>query len=97
LAILEAGALFGIVFTAFFGEQLERREHCISLGVIIKIVRAIFQATAYALAQLLVARIVAGFDLSTYQLWRTCTPNAIRIKGDEGLFTDAYSSSTQSG
>ena len=62
VAILEVGAFFGSLFTAFFGEGLGRR-WSIVIGVSIMIIGALLQSTAYTRAHLLVARIVAGFGL----------------------------------
>ena len=56
------GAFLGSLFTAVFGEQLGRR-WSIGIGVVVMMVGAVLQATAYTRAHLMVARIVAGFGL----------------------------------
>lgn len=48
--------------TAFVGEKLGRRKS-IAIGVVIMIVGAILQTTAYTRAHMIVARVVAGFGM----------------------------------
>lgn len=56
---IPVGAFLGAVATSFFGEKLGRRR-TIALGVCIMILGALLQATAYARAHIIVARIVSG-------------------------------------
>jgi MFS family permease len=62
VSILEVGAFFGSLFTAFVGEKLGRRKS-ILLGVVVMAIGSILQATAYSRAQIIVARVVAGIGL----------------------------------
>lgn len=62
VAILEVGAFFGSIATSFVGEGLGRRKS-IAIGVVIMMLGSLLSATSYSRAQLLVARIVAGFGL----------------------------------
>ena len=56
------GCFLGSVATAAVGEQLGRRKS-IGGGVIIMIIGALLQATAYTRAHMIVARIVSGFGM----------------------------------
>ena len=58
------GAFVGAVATSTFGEALGRRK-TIAVGVVIMIIGALLQATAYARAHILVARIVSGVGMGT--------------------------------
>jgi MFS family permease len=62
VAILEVGAFFGSIATSFVGEGLGRRKS-IAIGVVIMMLGSLLSATSFGRAQLLVARIVAGFGL----------------------------------
>jgi MFS family permease len=62
VAIYEIGAFIGAVTTSFIGENLGRRKSVL-IGVIIMIIGAILQATAYHLAHMIVARIVSGIGM----------------------------------
>ncbi|EME42715.1 hypothetical protein DOTSEDRAFT_175986 [Dothistroma septosporum NZE10] len=62
VAIFEVGCFFGAIITSFVGERLGRRRSIFG-GVVVMIVGAILQATAYTRAHMIVARIVAGVGL----------------------------------
>ena len=62
VSIMEVGAFFGSIATAFVGERLGRRR-TISIGVVIMIIGSLLQSTAYTRAHMIVARIVTGFGL----------------------------------
>jgi len=62
VAIYEVGCFFGSVSTSIFGEQIGRKKS-IGIGVIIMIIGALLQATAYTRAHLIVARIVSGVGM----------------------------------
>jgi MFS family permease len=53
------GCFIGSVITAFVGENLGRRR-TIGAGVVVMIIGALLQATAYSRAHMIVARIVTG-------------------------------------
>ena len=57
-----AGAFLGALVTSTFGEKLGRRK-TIAVGVVVMIIGALLQATAYARAHILVARIVSGMGM----------------------------------
>ncbi|KXT10568.1 hypothetical protein AC579_9168 [Pseudocercospora musae] len=62
VAIYEVGCFLGAVITSFIGENLGRRRS-IFIGVVIMIVGALLQATAYTVAHMIVARIVSGMGM----------------------------------
>ncbi|THY25785.1 general substrate transporter [Aureobasidium pullulans] len=62
VSIFEIGAFFGCVATSFVGQNLGRRRS-ILIGVMIMIVGALLQATAYSIAHMVVARVVSGFGM----------------------------------
>ncbi|THY18637.1 general substrate transporter [Aureobasidium pullulans] len=62
VAIYEIGCFIGAVITSFIGENLGRRKS-ILIGVLIMIVGAILQATAYHIPHMVVGRIVSGIGM----------------------------------
>lgn len=62
VAIYELGCFGGSITTSIWGEQLGRRKS-IGIGVVIMIVGALLQATAYSTAHLCIARVVAGWGM----------------------------------
>lgn len=62
VAIYEVGCFLGSVATSIFGETLGRKKS-IGTGVIIMIIGALLQATAYTRAHMVVARIVSGIGM----------------------------------
>jgi len=62
VAIYEVGCFLGSVATSIFGEQIGRRKS-IFIGVVIMIIGALLQATAYTRAHMIVARIVSGVGM----------------------------------
>ncbi|KXL48364.1 hypothetical protein M433DRAFT_159246 [Acidomyces richmondensis BFW] len=62
VAIFEVGCFIGAVTTSFVGEWLGRRKS-IFIGVVIMIIGALLQATAYVSAHMIVARIVSGVGM----------------------------------
>ncbi|THZ99008.1 general substrate transporter [Aureobasidium pullulans] len=62
VAIYEIGCFIGAVITSFIGESLGRRKS-ILIGVLIMIVGALLQATAYHIPHMLVGRIVSGVGM----------------------------------
>lgn len=59
VAIYEVGCFLGSVVTAFFGEAMGRKRS-IGTGVVIMIVGALLQSTAYSRAHIIVARVISG-------------------------------------
>ncbi|GAB7354578.1 hypothetical protein MBLNU459_g5026t1 [Dothideomycetes sp. NU459] len=62
VAIYEIGCFLGAVTTSFIGERLGRRITTL-VGVVIMIIGALLQSTAYATAHMIVARIVSGYGM----------------------------------
>jgi sugar porter (SP) family MFS transporter len=62
VAIYEVGCFFGSVATSLFGEQIGRKKS-IGTGVVIMIIGALLQATAYTRTHMIVARIVSGVGM----------------------------------
>ncbi|CZR59450.1 related to sugar transporter [Phialocephala subalpina] len=62
VAIYEVGCFFGSVATALFGEQIGRKKS-IGTGVVIMIIGALLQATAYTRTHMVVARVVSGVGM----------------------------------
>ncbi|KAK5119251.1 hypothetical protein LTR85_007865 [Meristemomyces frigidus] len=62
VAIYEIGCFFGAITTSFIGEWLGRRRS-IFIGVVIMIIGALLQTTAYTSAHMIVARIVSGYGM----------------------------------
>ncbi|EKG10593.1 Sugar/inositol transporter [Macrophomina phaseolina MS6] len=62
VAIYEVGCFFGAVVTSIIGETLGRKKS-IAIGIVIMVVGALVQATAYSRAHLIVARIVSGVGM----------------------------------
>ncbi|KAG9514771.1 general substrate transporter [Aureobasidium sp. EXF-12298] len=62
VSIYEIGCFIGAVTTSFIGEKLGRRRSVL-IGVIIMIVGALLQSTAYHVAHMIVARIVSGIGM----------------------------------
>lgn len=62
VAIFEIGCFIGAIITSFVGEKLGRRRS-IFWGVVVMIIGALLQATAYTKAHMIVARIMAGVGL----------------------------------
>lgn len=78
------GAFFGAVSTSLYGEALGRRK-TISIGVVIMIIGALLQATAYARAHLLVARVVAGIGLGAINSTVPVYQSEFSPKANRGL------------
>lgn len=62
VAIFEIGAFIGALTTSFIGERLGRRKS-VFWGVVIMILGALLQATAYGIPHMIVGRIVSGIGL----------------------------------
>jgi len=86
VSIMEVGAFFGSIFTAFTGERLGRRK-TIATGVTIMILGSLLQATAYSRAHMIVARIVASFGLGTVNSTVPVMMAEFAPKANRGLCT----------
>lgn len=62
VSIMEVGAFLGSVTSSIFGEDLGRRKS-LMIAVVIMMLGALLQATAYTRVHMIVARVVAGFGL----------------------------------
>ena len=62
VAIYEIGCFLGSVATAFIGESIGRRKS-IGTGVIIMIVGALLQSTAYSRVHIIIARTISGVGM----------------------------------
>jgi MFS family permease len=92
VAIYEVGCFFGSVSTSIFGEQIGRKKS-IGIGVIIMIIGALLQATAYTRAHLIVARIVSGVGMGFINSTVPVFQSEFSPKATRGLCT--FLSSTQ--
>ena len=62
VAIYEIGCLLGSIATSILGESIGRKKS-IGTGVLIMIIGALLQATAYSRAHMIVARVVSGLGM----------------------------------
>ncbi|KAF7896483.1 hypothetical protein EAF00_006497 [Botryotinia globosa] len=62
VAIYEVGCFLGSVATSLFGEHIGRKRS-IGIGVVIMIIGALLQASAYSRAHIIVARVVSGVGM----------------------------------
>lgn len=62
VSIMEIGAFIGSIISAIFGEQLGRRKS-IAIAVVIMMIGALLQSTAFSRAHIIVARVIAGVGL----------------------------------
>lgn len=85
VSIMEVGAFLGSITTALIGEKLGRRRS-IFVGVIVMIIGAILQTTAYSRAHLIVARIVAGIGLGINNSTVPVMQAEYSPKASRGLF-----------
>lgn len=59
VAIYEVGCFLGSVATAFVGESIGRKKS-IGIGVVIMIIGALLQSTAYSRSHMIAARVISG-------------------------------------
>ncbi|KAL9106162.1 MAG: hypothetical protein Q9227_008754 [Pyrenula ochraceoflavens] len=75
-AIYDVGCFFGAIATMWLGEKLGRRK-TVLVGTTIMTIGAILQISAYSVAQMIVARIIAGvgngINTATAPVWQTET------------------------
>ena len=79
------GCFLGSVFTSFFGEGLGRKKS-IFIGVIIMIIGALLQATAYSRAHMVVARVVSGIGMGFINSTVPVFQSEFSPKAGRGLF-----------
>ena len=84
MLLYAVGCFLGAVATSFFGEGLGRRKS-IAIGVVIMILGALLQATAYIRAHMIVARIVAGFGLGVINSTVPVFQSEFSPKANRGL------------
>ncbi|OJJ51820.1 hypothetical protein ASPZODRAFT_138877 [Penicilliopsis zonata CBS 506.65] len=85
VSIMDVGAFFGSIGTALFGEDLGRRRS-IALGVVIMMIGSVLQASSYSLAQMIVARIVAGVGLGVVNSTSPVMMAEFAPKATRGLY-----------
>jgi sugar porter (SP) family MFS transporter len=85
VAIYEVGCFIGSVITAFVGENLGRRR-TIGAGVVVMIIGALLQATAYSRAHMIVARIVTGTGMGVINSTVPVLQAEFAPKATRGLF-----------
>lgn len=85
VSIMEIGAFIGSLITAFVGEQLGRKKS-IMIGVVIMMLGAILQATAFSRAHLIAARVVAGIGLGINNSTVPVMQAEYSPKANRGLF-----------
>jgi MFS family permease len=90
VAIYEVGCFFGSVATSIFGEQIGRKKS-IGTGVVIMIIGALLQATAYSRAHLIVARIVSGVGMGFINSTVPVFQSEFSPKATRGLCRFRYS------
>jgi sugar porter (SP) family MFS transporter len=85
LIIRQVGCFFGSVATSIFGERIGRRKS-IAIGVVIMIVGALLQATAYTRAHMVVARVVSGVGMGFINSTVPVFQSEFSPKAERGLF-----------
>ncbi|CAG8887295.1 unnamed protein product [Penicillium egyptiacum] len=85
VSIMEVGAFFGSICTAFVGENIGRKKS-IAIGVVTLIVGSVLQATAYHRAHLIVGRIISGFGLGMVNSTVPVMQAEFAPKASRGLF-----------
>jgi MFS family permease len=81
-ALSQVGCFLGSTFTSFFGESLGRK-NSIAIGVVIMIVGALLQATAYTMV---VARVVSGVGMGFINSTVPVFQSEFSPKASRGLF-----------
>ena len=113
VAIYEIGCFFGAVTTSFVGEPLGRRRSVFIVGqwrfrfreiglrvlkgVVIMIIGALLQSTAYVSAHMIVARIVSGFGMGCINSTVPVMMAEFAPKATRGIFVCAQLSTLNFG
>ncbi|KAK4991879.1 hypothetical protein LTR50_001498 [Elasticomyces elasticus] len=96
VAIYEIGCFIGAVSTSFVGEKLGRRKSVL-IGVIIMMVGALLQATAYATAHMIVARIISGTGMGFINSTVPVIQAEFSPKATRGMYVCAQLSALNAG
>ncbi|KAK4975703.1 hypothetical protein LTR28_008761 [Elasticomyces elasticus] len=96
VAIYEIGCFIGAICTSFVGEKLGRRKSVL-IGVIIMMVGALLQATAYATAHMIVARIVSGIGMGFINSTVPVIQAEFSPKATRGMYVCAQLSTLNAG
>lgn len=96
VAIYEIGCFFGSLTTSFVGEQLGRRIS-IFVGVVIMLLGAVLQATAYSKAHMIVARIISGYGMGFISSTGPVMQAEFSPKASRGMFVCAQLSTLNFG
>lgn len=81
----QVGCFFGSIFTSIFGEILGRKKS-IGAGVVVMILGALLQATAYTRTHMVVARIVSGFGMGIINSTVPVFQSEYSPKASRGLY-----------
>ena len=79
-----AGCFVGSIITSIVGEKLGRRKS-VGVGVVIMIVGALLQSTAYTVAHIIVARIVSGVGMGFINSTVPVLQNEFSPKASRGV------------
>ena len=82
---MQVGCFLGSVCTSIFGENLGRKKS-IAAGVVIMIIGAILQATAYGRAHMVVARVVSGVGMGFVNSTVPVFQSEYSPKANRGLY-----------
>ncbi|KAA6407798.1 MAG: sugar transporter STL1 [Lasallia pustulata] len=85
VAIFDAGAFLGAVATSIFAEKLGRRK-TVAVGVLLMILGALLQATAYMRAHIIVARVVSGMGMGVINSTVPVFQSEFSPKAKRGLY-----------
>ncbi|KAE9963023.1 hypothetical protein BLS_009764 [Venturia inaequalis] len=96
VAIYEVGAFLGSIFTSVVGENMGRKKS-ILIGVVIMIIGAILQATAYSRAHMIVGRVVSGFGMGAINSTVPVLQAEFSPKASRGIFVCAQLSTLNFG
>ena len=91
VAIYEVGCFLGSVATSIFGETIGRKKS-IGTGVIIMIIGALLQATAYTRTHMIVARVVSGVGMGFINSTVPVFQSEFSPKATRGLCTSHFAS-----
>ncbi|QDS76990.1 hypothetical protein FKW77_005892 [Venturia effusa] len=96
VAIYEVGAFLGSIFTSVVGENLGRKKS-IFIGVIVMIIGAVLQSTAYSRVHMIIGRIVSGFGMGAINSTVPVLQAEFSPKASRGIFVCAQLSTLNFG